>query len=121
MPTLEATRLPPIIGVGFEAWLIKENRRKPKKGSDLDAGNMLMATMGHRIPARSRGHPRAGASFGGLYDAHMLLNGIVMPHVLKANRARLQDIERAAAISHRGGSMASKWIWPAQGNCIPMR
>jgi alcohol dehydrogenase YqhD (iron-dependent ADH family) len=44
--------------------------------------------------------------FGGLYDAHHgLLNGIIMPYVVKANRRKIEkDIERAAAyLGIKGG------------------
>ena len=52
--------------------------------------------------------------FGGLYDAHHgLLNGIIMPYVLKANRRKIEkDIERAAAyLGIKGGFNGFlKWI-----------
>ena len=76
-------------------WSRKTWRKAVKKGSDLDArGNMLMAsTMGATAFQRGLGAIHAlSHPFGGLYDAHHgLLNGIVMPYVLKANRqARLK-------------------------------
>jgi alcohol dehydrogenase len=67
---------------------------------DLDArGNMLMAsTMGATAFQRGLGAIHAlSHPFGGLYDAHHgLLNGIIMPYVLEANRPVVEhDIERA--------------------------
>jgi len=67
---------------------------------DLDArGNMLMASsMGATAFQRGLGAIHAlSHPFGGLYDAHHgLLNGIVMPYVLEANRPVVEhDIERA--------------------------
>ncbi|HUF45902.1 MAG TPA: iron-containing alcohol dehydrogenase [Aestuariivirgaceae bacterium] len=68
---------------------------------DLDArGNMLMASsMGATAFQRGLGAIHAlSHPFGGLYDAHHgLLNGIIMPYVLQANRPRIEaDIDRAA-------------------------
>jgi alcohol dehydrogenase len=106
-------------GVGLEGMrLIKENLAKAvKKGSDLDArGNMLMASsMGATAFQRGLGAIHAlSHPFGGLYDAHHgLLNGIVMPYVLKANRKKIEkDIERAAAyLGIKGGFNGFlKWI-----------
>jgi alcohol dehydrogenase class IV len=52
--------------------------------------------------------------FGGLYDAHHgLLNGIIMPYVLKANRRKIEkDIVRAAAyLGIKGGFNGFlKWV-----------
>jgi len=67
---------------------------------DLDArGNMLMASsMGATSFQRGLGAIHAlSHPFGGLYDAHHgLLNGIIMPYVLEANRPVVEpDIERA--------------------------
>ena len=106
-------------GVGLEGMrLVKENlARAVKKGSDLEArGNMLMAsTMGATAFQRGLGAIHAlSHPFGGLYDAHHgLLNGIVMPYVLKANRKKIEkDIERAAAyLGIKGGFKGFlKWI-----------
>ena len=89
-------------GVALEGMrLIKENLVKAvKKPKDLDArGNMLMASAMGAIHALS--HP-----FGGLYDAHHgMLNGIIMPYVLKANRKKIEKkIERVAAyLGIKGG------------------
>ena len=68
---------------------------------DLDArGNMLMASaMGATAFQRGLGAIHAlSHPFGGLYDAHHgLLNGIIMPYVVHANRTVIEtDIERAA-------------------------
>jgi alcohol dehydrogenase len=67
---------------------------------DLDArGNMLMASsMGATAFQRGLGAIHAlSHPFGGLYDAHHgLLNGIIMPYVLEANRPVIEhDIARA--------------------------
>jgi alcohol dehydrogenase class IV len=98
-------------GVALEGMrLVKENLAKAvKKGKDLNArGNMLVASaMGATAFQKGLGsihslsHP-----FGGLYDAHHgLLNGIIMPYVLKANRRKIEaKIERTAAyLSIKGG------------------
>ena len=98
--------------------LIKENLAEGREeGLDLDArGNMLMAsTMGATAFQRGLGAIHAlSHPFGGLYDAHHgLLNGIVMPYVLKANRRKIEkDIERAAAyLGIKGGFNGFlKWI-----------
>jgi alcohol dehydrogenase len=91
-------------GVALEGMrLIKENLAKAvKKGEDVDArGNMLVASsMGATAFQRGLGAIHAlSHPFGGLYDAHHgLLNGIIMPYVLKANARRVgKEIERAAA------------------------
>ncbi|WP_119392953.1 iron-containing alcohol dehydrogenase [Taklimakanibacter lacteus] len=106
-------------GVALEGMaLIKDNLAKAvKKGKDLDArGNMLVAsTMGATAFQRGLGAIHAlSHPFGGLYDAHHgLLNGIVMPYVLKANRKKIEkDIERAAAyLGIKGGFNGFlKWI-----------
>jgi alcohol dehydrogenase len=106
-------------GVALEGMrLIKENLgRAVKKGTDLDArGNMLMASaMGATAFQRGLGAIHAlSHPFGGLYDAHHgLLNGIVMPYVVKANRKKIEkDIERAAAyLGIKGGFDGFlKWI-----------
>jgi alcohol dehydrogenase len=98
-------------GVALEGMrLVKENLAKAvKKGKDLNArGNMLVASaMGATAFQKGLGsihslsHP-----FGGLYDAHHgLLNGIIMPYVLKANCRKIEaKIERTAAyLSIKGG------------------
>ncbi|MGE3875749.1 MAG: iron-containing alcohol dehydrogenase [Parvibaculaceae bacterium] len=106
-------------GVALEGMaLIKDNlARAVKKGQDLDArGNMLIASsMGATAFQRGLGAIHAlSHPFGGLYDAHHgLLNGIVMPYVLKANRKKIEkDIERAAAyLGIKGGFNGFlKWI-----------
>jgi alcohol dehydrogenase len=106
-------------GVGLEGMaLIKDNLVKAvKKGNDIDArGNMLIASsMGATAFQRGLGAIHAlSHPFGGLYDAHHgLLNGIVMPYVLKANRRKIEkDIERAAAyLGIKGGFNGFlKWI-----------
>ena len=106
-------------GVALEGMrLVKDNLAKAvKKGKDLDArGNMLVASsMGATAFQRGLGAIHAlSHPFGGLYDAHHgLLNGIVMPYVLKANRRKIEkDIERAAAyLGIKGGFDGFlKWI-----------
>jgi alcohol dehydrogenase len=106
-------------GVALEGMaLVKDNLAKAvKKGKDLDArGNMLIASsMGATAFQRGLGAIHAlSHPFGGLYDAHHgLLNGIVMPYVLKANRKKIEkDIERAAAyLGIKGGFNGfMKWI-----------
>lgn len=106
-------------GVALEGMaLIKDNLAKAvKKGKDIDArGNMLVASsMGATAFQRGLGAIHAlSHPFGGLYDAHHgLLNGIVMPYVLKANRKKIEkDIERAAAyLGIKGGFNGFlKWI-----------
>jgi alcohol dehydrogenase len=106
-------------GVALEGMrLIKENLAKAvKKPKDLDArGNMLVASaMGATAFQRGLGAIHAiSHPFGGLYDAHHgLLNGIVMPYVVKANRRKIEkDIERAAAyLGIKGGFNGFlKWI-----------
>jgi alcohol dehydrogenase class IV len=98
--------------------LVKENLpRAVRKGSDLAArGNMMMAsTMGATAFQRGLGAIHAiSHPLGGLYDAHHgLLNGIVMPYVVKANRRKIEkEIERAAAyLGIKGGFNGFlKWI-----------
>ncbi len=98
-------------GVALEGMrLIKENLAKAvKKPKDLDArGNMLMASsMGATAFQKGMGAIHAlSHPFGGLYDAHHgMLNGIIMPYVLKANRKKIETkIERAAAyLGIKGG------------------
>ena len=83
--------------------LVKENLPAAvKKGSDLEArGNMLMASaMGATAFQRGLGRdPCAVASpRRPLRCASRLLNGIIMPYVVKANRRKIEPaIERAAA------------------------
>ena len=107
------------VGVALEGMrLVKDNLAKAvKKPKDLDArGNMLVASaMGATAFQRGLGAIHALAHpFGGLYDAHHgLLNGIIMPYVLKANRRKIEkDIERAAAyLGIKGGFNGFlKWI-----------
>jgi alcohol dehydrogenase class IV len=106
-------------GIGLEGMrLVKDNLAKAvKKGANLDArGNMLVASaMGATAFQRGLGAIHAlSHPFGGLYDAHHgLLNGIVMPYVVKANRRKIEkDIERAAAyLGIKGGFNGFlKWI-----------
>jgi alcohol dehydrogenase len=106
-------------GVALEGMrLIKENLPQAvMHGTDLDArGNMLVASaMGAVAFQRGLGAIHAlSHPFGGLYDAHHgLLNGIVMPYVVKANRRAIEPaIKRAAAyLGIKGGfSGFLKWI-----------
>jgi alcohol dehydrogenase class IV len=106
-------------GVALEGMrLIKENLPKAvKKPKDIDArGNMLVASaMGATAFQAGLGAIHALAHpFGGLYDAHHgLLNAIIMPYVLKANRKKIEkDIERAAAyLGIKGGFNGFlKWV-----------
>jgi alcohol dehydrogenase class IV len=106
-------------GIGLEGMrLVKENLSKAvKKGKDLDArGHMLVASaMGATAFQRGLGAIHAlSHPFGGLYDAHHgLLNGIIMPYVVKANRRKIEkEIERAAAyLGIKGGFNGFlKWI-----------
>jgi alcohol dehydrogenase class IV len=102
---------PMAAGVALEGMrLIKENlARAVERPADLAArGHMLMASaMGATAFQRGLGAIHAlSHPFGGLYDAHHgLLNGIVMPYVLKANRRAIEKaIDRAAGyLSIRGG------------------
>jgi len=106
-------------GVALEGMrLIKENLAKAvKRGSDIDArANMLVASsMGATAFQRGLGAIHAlSHPFGGLYDAHHgLLNGIIMPYVLKANARKIgKSIERASAyLGIKGGFDGYlKWI-----------
>ena len=98
-------------GIALEGMrLVKENLAKAvKKGKDLDArGNMLMASaMGATAFQKGLGAIHAlSHPFGGLYDAHHgMLNGIIMPYVLMANRKKIETkIERVAAyLAIKGG------------------
>jgi alcohol dehydrogenase len=90
-------------GVAIEGLrLVKENLSVAVHSpDDLEArGNMLMASsMGATAFQRGLGAIHAlSHPFGGLYDAHHgLLNGIIMPYVIEANRPKIEkDIERAA-------------------------
>ena len=90
-------------GVAIEGLrLVRENLSVAvHQPNDLDArGNMLMASsMGATAFQRGLGAIHAlSHPFGGLYDAHHgLLNGIIMPYVLEANRPVVEhDVERAA-------------------------
>lgn len=106
-------------GVALEGLrLIKDNLPPAVlHGADLDArGNMQVASaMGAVAFQRGLGAIHAlSHPFGGLYDAHHgLLNGIIMPYVLKANRRVIEpDIKRAAAyLGIKGGFTGFlKWI-----------
>ena len=106
-------------GIALEGMLLlKDNLAKAVKSpKDLDArGNMLVAsTMGATAFQRGLGAIHAlSHPFGGLYDAHHgMLNGIIMPYVLKANRKKIEkDIDRAAAyLGIKGGFDGFlKWI-----------
>ncbi|MDP4822580.1 MAG: iron-containing alcohol dehydrogenase, partial [Aestuariivirgaceae bacterium] len=110
---------PMAVGVALEGMrLVKENLPTAvKKGKDLQArGNMLVASsMGATAFQRGLGAIHAlSHPFGGLYDAHHgLLNGIIMPYVLVANRKKIEkDIERAAAyLGIKGGFNGYlKWV-----------
>jgi alcohol dehydrogenase len=110
---------PLAVGVALEGMrLVKENLPTAvKKGKDLQArGNMLVASsMGATAFQRGLGAIHAlSHPFGGLYDAHHgLLNGIIMPYVLVANRKKIEkDIERAAAyLGIKGGFNGFlKWV-----------
>ena len=98
-------------GVALEGMrLVKENLAKAvKKPNDLEArGNMLVAaSMGATAFQKGLGSIHAlSHPFGGLYDAHHgMLNGIIMPYVLKANRKKIEKkIERVAAyLGIKGG------------------
>jgi alcohol dehydrogenase len=106
-------------GVALEGMrLVKEYLpRAVRRGKDLEArGQMLMASaMGATAFQRGLGAIHAlSHPFGGLYDAHHgLLNGIIMPYVLAANRRKIEpSIERAAAyLGIRGGFNGFlKWV-----------
>ena len=106
-------------GIALEGMgLVKDNLLKAvKKPDDLEArGNMLVAsTMGATAFQRGLGAIHAlSHPLGGLYDAHHgLLNAIVMPYVLKANRKAVEkDIIKAAAyLGIKGGFEGfMKWI-----------
>jgi alcohol dehydrogenase len=106
-------------GVALEGMrLVKESlARAVKKPKDLDArGNMLVASaMGATAFQKGLGSIHAlSHPFGGLYDAHHgLLNGIIMPYVLKANRKKIEPkIERVAAyLGIEGGFNGFlKWV-----------
>ena len=106
-------------GIALEGMaIVKDNLLKAvKKPDDLEArGNMLVAsTMGATAFQRGLGAIHAlSHPLGGLYDAHHgLLNAIVMPYVLKANRKAIEkDIVKAAAyLGIKGGFDGFlKWI-----------
>ncbi|MGE0213835.1 MAG: iron-containing alcohol dehydrogenase [Parvibaculaceae bacterium] len=106
-------------GVALEGMrLIKENLvTAVKKPRDIEArGHMLVASaMGATAFQRGLGAIHAlSHPFGGLYDAHHgLLNGVIMPYVLKANKkAVAKDIERAARyLDIKGGFDGFlKWV-----------
>ena len=105
-------------GVALEGMrLIKENLAKAvKKPKDLDArGNMMLASaMGATAFQKGMGSIHALAHpFGGLYDAHHgLLNGILMPYVLKANRKKIEPkIERVSAYLGIKGGFNGFLMW----------
>jgi len=106
-------------GVAIEGMrLVKENlATAAKKPKDIEArGNMLMASsMGATAFQRGLGAIHAlSHPFGGLYDAHHgLLNGIIMPYVIIANRKMITEpIERAGRyLGIRGGFDGFvKWV-----------
>ena len=106
-------------GIALEGMaLVKDNLLKAvKQPDDLDArGHMLMAsTMGATAFQRGLGAVHAlSHPLGGIYDAHHgLLNGIVLPYVLQANRKAIEnDIAKAAAyLGIKGGFDGfAKWI-----------
>ncbi len=106
-------------GIALEGMLlIKDNLAKAvKKPGDIDArGNMLVASaMGATAFQRGLGAVHAlSHPFGGLYDAHHgMLNGIILPYVLKANAKKIaKDIARAAAYLGITGGFDGflKWI-----------
>ena len=110
---------PLAVGVALEGMrLVKDNLvTAVKKPKDLDArGNMLVASaMGATAFQRGLGAIHAlSHPFGGLYDAHHgMLNGIIMPYVLVANRKKIEkDIERAAGyLGIKGGFNGFlKWV-----------
>jgi alcohol dehydrogenase len=110
---------PLAVGVALEGMhLVKDNLAKAVKNpKDLEArGNMLVASaMGATAFQRGLGAIHAlSHPFGGLYDAHHgMLNGIIMPYVLKANRKKIEkDINRAAAYLGITGGFDGflKWI-----------
>ena len=106
-------------GVALEGMrLVKENLpvavAKPR---DIEArGNMLVASaMGATAFQSGLGAIHAlSHPFGGLYDAHHgMLNGIIMPYVVLANRKKIEpQIERAARyLDIKGGFDGFvKWI-----------
>lgn len=106
-------------GIALEGLrFVKENLAVAvKKPRDIEArGNMLIASaMGATAFQRGLGAIHAlSHPFGGLYDKHHgLLNGIIMPYVLKANRRKIEPlIERAGRyIDVRGGFDGFlKWV-----------
>jgi len=106
-------------GVAIEGMrLVKENLATAvKKPKDIEArGQMLVASaMGATAFQRGLGAIHAlSHPFGGLYDAHHgLLNGIIMPYVLIANRKKIvEPIERAGRyLGIRGGFDGFvKWV-----------
>ena len=106
-------------GVAVEGMrLVKDNLATAvKKPKDIEArGQMLIASaMGATAFQRGLGAIHAlSHPFGGLYDAHHgLLNGIIMPYVLIANRKKITEpIERAGRyLGIRGGFDGFvKWV-----------
>ncbi len=118
-PTARPCYHPLAAGVALEGMrLVKENLAKAVRNpGDLVArGNMLIASsMGATAFQRGLGSIHAlSHPFGGLYDAHHgLLNGIIMPYVLKANRRKIdKEIDRAAAYLGIKGGFGGflKWV-----------
>ncbi len=106
-------------GVAVEGMrLVKDNLATAvKKPRDIEArGQMLIASaMGATAFQRGLGAIHAlSHPFGGLYDAHHgLLNGIIMPYVLIANRKKIAEpIERVGRyLGIRGGFDGFvKWV-----------
>ena len=106
-------------GIALEGMLLVKNNlgKAVKNGKDMDArGNMLLAsTMGATAFQRGLGAVHAlSHPFGGLYDAHHgMLNGIILPYVLKANAKKIEkDVARAAAYLGITGGFDGflKWI-----------
>ena len=90
-------------GIGLEAIRLVKNYlpRAVANGSDLEARAQVMvsSTMGATAFQRGLGGMHALAhSLGALYDSHHgMLNAILMPYVLKANRVEIESrIERLA-------------------------
>jgi alcohol dehydrogenase class IV len=58
--------------------------------------------------------------FGRLYDAYGLLNSIIMPCVVKANRRKIERTSSAAALSrHQGLQWLSSGYWHCARIGIP--
>ena len=105
-------------GIAVEGMrLVKENLATAvAEPANLEArGNMLAASaMGATAFQRGLGAMHALAHpFGGVYDAHHgLLNAIIMPYVLVANKSAIEGrIERAAAYLGIDGGFAGFVDW----------